>query len=134
MTDLSIIRYKPFSKHVYGNILNKSSKLFFLAPWCKQTIMNKFTNIAIDNKSRLLPNIVFRNEDAVSKKIIISNRFITGARLNAFNYKNKNLLRTIKAFDIASMDLDNIHLDIYLTGENSGQKDELLKEISKLVM
>ena len=132
MTDLSIIRYKPFSKHVYGNILNKSSKLFFLAPWCEQTIKEKFFNIVIDKKSMLLPNIVFRSKIALQEKKMISNRFITSARFNAVNYKNKNLLRIIKAFDIASMDLDNVYLDIYLTGKNPRQKDELLKEISKL--
>lgn len=131
LTDLAIMRFKPFSGFVYKNILANSSKLFFLAPWSENTIKNKFTNIAIDKKSILLPNIVSRSEVASQKKRIISNRFITSARLNAPNYKNKNLLRTIKAFDIASKNLNDIHLDIYLSGEGN-HKDDLLKAISVL--
>ena len=131
MTDLSIIRYKPFSKYVYGNILNKSSKLFFLAPWCEQTIKEKFLNIDIDKKSMLLPNIVFKSENTSQEKRMISNRFITSARFNAANYKNKNLLKTIKAFDMASKKLGDIHLDIFLSGQGR-HKDDLLKAISLL--
>ena len=118
LSDLYILRYKPFSKFVYANILANSSKLFFLAPWCEQTIKEKFLNIVIDKKSILLPNIVFGSEVASQKNMIISNRFITSARFNAVNYKSKNLLRTIRAFEKASKNLNEIYLDIFLTGEN----------------
>ena len=131
LTDLAIIRFKPFSKFLYNNILAKSSKLFFLAPWCEQTIKEKFSNIDIAKKSILLPNIVSRSEINSQENIIISNRFITSARCNAPNYKNKNLLKTIKAFDLASNNLAEIHLDIFLSG-GGRHKNDLLKAISLL--
>ena len=65
-------------------------------------------------------------------KKIISNRFITSARFNAPNYRNKNLHKTIKAFDIASKKLGEIYLDIFLSGQGGPQKHDLLKAISRL--
>lgn len=127
MTDFHIIRYRPQSRSRYRTVVEKSTLLFFLAPWSRRVLQEIFPGQELAGKSSLLPNIVRQPDPALRPQPTMSKRFITSVRLDAHNYRNKNLDQTLKAFARASREMEGVTLEIFALGQ--GRRREALQEM-----
>ena len=98
-SDLRIVRSKKECRFIYKMIVEKASKVIFLAPWSIDALEQYFPTSNIRQKSELIPNII-----EVSKRLLATTmRSDTSSFITVFNFKSfkrKNIKRVIRAFDI----------------------------------
>ncbi|MFH0759150.1 MAG: glycosyltransferase, partial [Bacteroidota bacterium] len=86
-TDMKVIRLRKFSRALYRQVLGRSSKILFLAPWTIRCLQKYYPSDLFGGKSQTVPNIVQLNQGrAVAGPEF--ERFATVFHLKSLKIKN----------------------------------------------
>jgi glycosyltransferase involved in cell wall biosynthesis len=115
-TDIKLVKFKKLSYWIFKEILIKSSKIIYLAPWTSKAINELFKPLDLTSKSVIIPNIItlISIKTETNKTEFIKN-FVSVFNLD--RYRRKNIKRTIEAINNLHNEYPKISLDIIGEGK-----------------
>jgi len=114
-SDLKLLHYKPMYRSLYNRVMLNAEKSIFLAPWAIIQALKYFGKKMCPEKYVIIPSIISIDLQHNIQKNKIK-RFLTAFYFE--NYKRKNVIRVIKAFDRIFTKYPEYGLDIVGGGPN----------------
>lgn len=124
-SDLKLLYHKRLYRKLYISIVQKASKVIFLAPWTIKLATKYLGEPNLADKKIVVPNFVAIGNFLKSEHTKIR-RFISV--FNFKSYKSKNIKRVIKAFDSIFDKYPEYGLDIVGSGPNRNKIITFIKK------